>query len=169
MQIQIQDGENNLRQRKKLLNYFHDTTEASLGAWRSLVVYRYRYTVSNFPTVDFFLKICVLRNQDSTDCMGVLWIRIAFNEDPDRVFQVPGSGFRVLKTKNCKILMLKKIQFIPFCLHEGRPRYRRSLQLSKETISTSLPEISALFSIFFGSYLPSTLLNGQKSLKPDPD
>jgi hypothetical protein len=34
----------------------------------------------------FFLKICVLRNQDSTDCMAVLWIRIAFNADSDRVF-----------------------------------------------------------------------------------
>jgi hypothetical protein len=52
-----------------------------------------------------------------------------------------GFGSRVLMTKNCKMLQLEKITFFyqkfqytyfSPCLHEGRPSYRESLQLSKE-------------------------------------
>jgi hypothetical protein len=39
--------------------------------------------------------------------------------------------------------------------HKGRPRYKRSLQLSKRTSSTSKHEISSIFFYFCGSFLPS--------------
>jgi hypothetical protein len=91
------------------------------------------------------------------------WIRIRING---------------LMMKNWKRIQLKT-NLLPFWsksaiylflgLHKGSPRYRRSLQPSKRTISTSKHEISKLFSIFVGYFAlldpdPLTRLN----LDPDP-
>jgi hypothetical protein len=94
-----------------------------------------------FPTGPVINRVAVLR------------IRFGFNADPntdpDPAFLVkanpgtdPGSGSRVLMTKNWKkitadkkIIFLSKIAiYLSLGLHKGRSRYRRSHHPSKENI-----------------------------------
>jgi hypothetical protein len=68
---------------------------------------------------------------------GTVRIHIGFNTDPDS----QGFDDQELKNnlaKNCNLFPY------PWALHKGRPVYRRSLQLSKENI-TSKHGISYLF------------------------
>ncbi len=73
----------------------------------------------------------------------------------------PDPGFDDLKlkkitaeTKNIFFFWSKTTIYLSLGLHKGRPSYRRNLQSSKRTSSTSKPGNSVLFSIFVGHFCP---------------
>ncbi len=81
-------------------------------------------------------------------------------------------GSRALMTKNWKKIQLKKKNFgskttiyLSLGLHKERPRYRRSLQLSKETIQHFKTWTLKKKYYFCGSFLPSWI----RIRIPNPD
>ncbi len=73
-------------------------------------------------------------------------------------------------TKNWKKFIAEKKNldqnyiYLSLCLYKGRPSFRKSLQLSKETSSTSQQEILNFFSTFGGPFWP-----GIRIRNPWPD
>jgi hypothetical protein len=105
-----------------------------------------------FQLPGFRIRIDLMRNRIRIRIQHYFLLRIRI-PDPD-----PGFDDLKLKKITAEIFFFffwsKTTIYLSLGLHKGRPSYRRSLQPSKKTSSTSKHENSVLFSIFVGHFFP---------------